>query len=209
VTQATVPTWRWRYAVIVLAVLSFAMWPIVTARFHPNPARVPMWLWGTIAWSWPMLALALASGRINRWLESALVLVVVPFAVCMMGIALVIGLNRGLRPLEPMRFDGRPIRLAKEHWEGYWSSCEETTALVTGGWLVQRLGFITCSGSGPFVVFASDSFQVRPGPTADTFVLSANASSERSGPTRVTLGAYRIGLGGQLVRVAGGDDDRR
>ncbi len=147
-----------------------------------------------------MLALGMASGRINRWLEAALVLVVVPVSVCMMVIVFGSGSQRGLRPLAPMLFAGQPIQLAKEHWEGFWSSCEETTVLVAGSWLVQRIGLKGCTG-GPYLFLDSDAWQVGPGPLADTFVLSTIAYSENSRPTRVSYGPYRLGLGGRLIRA--------
>lgn len=191
---------RQQWAVIVLGALSLAMWWIVTAPLHPNPARVPVWLWGPIVWSWPMLALGMASGRINRWLEAALVLVIVPLTVFMMGIAFDTGSGRGLRSLAPMHFAGRPIQLGTEHWEEWWNSCQETSVLVAGGWLVQRIGLMGCS-RGPSLFLDSDGWQVHPGPLTDTFVLSTIAFSENSRPTRVSYGPYRLGLGGRLVRA--------
>jgi len=76
--------------------------------------------------------------------------------------------------------------------------------------MLQELGVRACGGHDSLEGEGLDpkGFEVEPGPTAGSFQLFGVRTIGDSGPHRFQLGVYRIGLGGRLVRVAGGDEPR-
>lgn len=200
---------EWRTAVWALLCLSLATWLFTLAGFGPNPERMPITPWRVLAWIWPLCALVLLKERRPRWAWRVLAATVILFSACMLFFSLMLGRGRHLNALKPIMYSGHPVRLAVENAHSILSTCQEATVVLAGGWVLQRLNFSACNGHDSMEFLDADSFALEPGPTADTFALSIVRTQGDNGPKRVRIGVYRIGLGGRLVRVAGGDHDGR
>lgn len=73
--------------------------------------------------------------------------------------------------------------------------------------MLQKLGVRTCIGpAGGGVGIDPDGFEIEAIPANDAFRLYGVRVEGDSGTRRFQLGVYRIGLGGQLVKVAGEHD---
>lgn len=206
---AMLGTSDWRRIVRVgvgcLLVLSVSTWQMKWSGYVPNPELVGSRLWAALSWSWPLWLLLPTWRRPPRGREVVLAVMASLTVGC--GIfAPFSGRPYALQRIQLLPVAGHSVQLALMRSRGWMLECDDLVVVLSGGWSLQKLGARACSGHDRSESLDPKGFEVEPGPTAASFELFGLRTGGDRGTQRFRLGVYRVGLGGRLVRVAGGDE---
>ena len=201
----------WRVArvgVWCLLGLSVSTWLLKWAGYVPNPERMKSSYWDALSWSWPLCLLVLKWQWPPRKRDVVLAVMGPLLVACGLFGSMYLGEPHTLHRIQLPTVAGRSVRLALLRSAEWFQVCDEVVVLLSRGWVLQTLGVRACSGHERMESLDPDGFEIKPGPAKSTFIVFGKRTVGDSGAQNFRLGVFRIGLGGQLVRVVGGDEPR-